>query len=176
MSISSNIRSIDFSSRLSVRAITAGIVVTYALMILVMSLAAGLGLWTYQLRELPNLGTGFWAFAFASWIGTIYLGSYVAVLASRSATRRDGILNGVVTWAGACVIGCGLLGVASEGAFSSLRGQSSFWAAFCTGLLALGASVLAGTLASGSEAEVSRKERKLPDAEVTRLPRAVGML
>jgi hypothetical protein len=135
-----NTTNIDFPSRISVRAITAGILTTFAATILLMTLAAGLGLWSYRIEEVPNLGAGFWVFFFVAWTVSLGVGAFVSSVAGRSSTRVDGLLYGGVTWAGACVLGCLTMAVGTGRFFNFTAGQTMpgmFWLIFFGDAIAL---------------------------------------
>lgn len=155
---------IDFPSRLSARAVTAGVFSTFALMILFMSLAGGLGLWRFDLFELPQLGTGFWILAFAGWIVSIFASSYIASVVGRAKSPWQGALYGFITWSVACVLGCLLLAIAAGKIFGGiLSGETTpamLWGMFIGDVLAIGAAVLGGIQGAYCEAKYVLTERK----------------
>lgn len=154
-------KQVNFSSRLSSRAIIAGVGSTFALMILSLALAGGLGFWSFDIAQLPMLDAGFWVWALTSWVASVYVGSYVAAISSRSTTKRDGRLHGFLTWAFACITGCALIAYAAgqiAGVLSSTNPLLIF-GAFIADLVALGAAILAGSSASRSEEKAEAREK-----------------
>jgi hypothetical protein len=130
----------DFSSRISLRAVFAGTIITFASMSLLMTLGAALGFWNFKFSEFSTLGTGFWSFAFLAWVLSISVGSYVSSVASRSHSKMSGRLNGVTTWATSCIVGCLFLAAVTGSAFNSMNMGSStgfYWGAFFGDSLAL---------------------------------------
>jgi magnesium-transporting ATPase (P-type) len=155
---------LDFQSRISIRAIFAGTVFTFATLILLMTFGAALGFWNFKLSEISTLGGGFWTFAFLAWIVSIFLGSYVSAVAARSQSTIDGRLNALTAWASSCVFGCLFLAVATGSAFTSMNmgtPTSMYWGALIGDVLALAGSLLAGTLAARiySDSPEYRKEK-----------------
>lgn len=148
---------INFPSRLSSRAIIAGVGSTFALMILSLALAGGLGLWSFDITELPTSGPVFWVWVLSSWVVSIYISSYVAAISSRSTTGRDGRLHGFLTWAFACVTGCALI-VYYGGAL--MPSPMLTFGAFIADLIALGGAIIAGGSAARSENKAETREDK----------------
>lgn len=163
---------IDFSSRISVRALASGVVATLALMILFATLGDGLGIWHLDLGELPEMGGGFWTFAFLAWIISTYIGAIVAAVVSRSESPKDGVLHGLMTWAGACLAGCGLLafftGLPVGGALTHAS-RGMFWGSFVSDLIALAAGILGGMNGAQYEAKTIA-----PDERAERTKAAPG--
>lgn len=153
---------VDFPSRISFRGIVAGILTTFAAMMFFMTLAAGFGVWTFDFSEVHSLGTGFWAWAFVSWIISVGVGAFVSALSGRSGNRVDGLLHGTVTWAGACVAGCLTMAIAG-GRFSNFASShatpSMFWWTIFGDALALIGTLWAGTTAVGVEHRARQGER-----------------
>lgn len=96
---------IDFSSRLSLRAVAAGSVIELVTLSLLMVLGGGLGLWSTGVLDgdaVRNASSGLAIWAGAALVVSALTGAWVAAIASRSQTRRNGLLHGLVTWATAC--------------------------------------------------------------------------
>lgn len=154
---------IDFPSRLSARAIVAGTISVYAVMILFMALAGALGLWRFEFAELPQAGAGFWIFAFLAWIVSLYISGYVAAIIGRAVNARDGAVHGFITWGSACVFGCGLLTLIAGRVFGGMLIEFTvgmYWGVFIGDLLAVGAAIYGGVRASRIEAKVEQAEEK----------------
>jgi uncharacterized BrkB/YihY/UPF0761 family membrane protein len=139
-----------FSRRLSAHSVIGGVLVIYASMSVLMALAGGLGLWEFDLHQISDLGTGFWAWALAAWILSVYAGGFLASTVSRSVDRRDGVIQGVVTWAAACVFGCLFLVYFTQAA-EHVMSRGMLWGAFLGDSLALGGAILGGLAGSKSE-------------------------
>lgn len=161
------------TSRLSARAIIAGTLSTFALMILLMILAGGFGLWTFNLSELSQASTTFWVWAFLAWTISLYISGFVASISSRSVTRRDGALHGFITWASACVLGCIFLAVTAGSMFTTMT-IPQFWGSFVGDTIALGAAVLGGIQSSKGELKAEDREEKEFAAHQTKLRPAFG--
>ena len=168
-----------FSSRLSARAIVAGTLSTFAIMVALMTLAGGFGIWKFDLTEIPNLGAGFWGWAFLSWIFSLYVSGYVVAVASRSISIRDGALHGFVTWASACVTGCLFMVAAATGrlfdGFSYAEmPKVLFWGLFISEVLALGGAVLGGIQGANGEMLAEEEEEKYLASHGGKLQSAFG--
>lgn len=85
----------DFSSRIGVRAVGAGILVSFTVMVLLLSLIAALGLFNFYLDEMAMAGPSFWISVSLAWALSMLAGGFVASLASRPQTKTEGILNAV---------------------------------------------------------------------------------
>ncbi len=70
----------DFSSRISVRAVTAGIMVSLSFMFLALSLIAALGIWNYNINEFSSSGTAFWVSTTIAWVFSLYFAGIVSSL------------------------------------------------------------------------------------------------
>jgi hypothetical protein len=138
------------SRRLSAHAVLSGVLVIYASMALLMALAGGLGLWEFNLRQLSDLGTGFWVWSIASWILCVFAGGFLASTVSRSVDRRDAVIQGVVTWAAACVFGCLFLAYSNQAA-EHIMSRGMLMGGFFGDSLALGTAILGGIAGSKSE-------------------------
>lgn len=60
-----NLSRVDSSSRISIRALGAGVVSIIGIMLLFEFLAAGFGLWSFNLTDYANIKAGFWFWIFA---------------------------------------------------------------------------------------------------------------
>lgn len=159
----------DFPRRLSARAITAGVLSAFGMMILLMSLAAAFGLWQFDMVALPQLGTAFWTWASAAWIISLAAGGYISALASRSVAVRDGLIHGFVTWASGCVVGCFFLIVTMGAIYVGQNTVPAFWGAFIGNALSLGAAVAAGAAGARVEAKYESIEKRERAVEESRL-------
>ena len=81
----------DFSSRIGVRAVGAGILVSFTVMVLLLSLIAALGLFNFYLDEMA--GPSFWISVALAWAFSMFAGGFVSALASRPQTKTEGVLN-----------------------------------------------------------------------------------
>jgi hypothetical protein len=165
---------IVFSSRLSSRAVVGGTLSALSIMLLLMMLAGGLRLWQFNLYELTTLGAGFWVWASASWVLSLYISGYLSSMASRSITARDGILHGVVTWASASVFGCIFLAIVTNKIINGEMSQLIFWGAFIGNILAVGASIMGGVQGAHDESEAEVVEDQIRTSEEGRLQHAYG--
>jgi hypothetical protein len=169
---------LNLSNRLSARAIAAGVVSVFALMILFMLLAAALGFWNFDVTEIDSLGTGFWLWSFAAWIVSNYLGAYTASIASRSTESSNGMLQGFVIWASVSVIGMVFIGIVSGSIFSGvlLPAPSEFvlWGAFACDFIALGSAFRGGVSGSIREMRAQASEERIPNRESQRTEPAFG--
>lgn len=160
----------DFPSRISARAVTAGVLMVFALMALFMSLAAAFNLWTYSFAEYASQNAGnLWTWTFVAWIISVFFGSYVAAVASRSSGSRDGYLHGATVWAASTVFGCTFLAFAI-GSFGTL--SYAPWGAFIGNVLALVAGFFGGV--SGIRLGKRSEEPKRHGAEKHRPEHAFG--
>jgi hypothetical protein len=137
----------DFPSRISARAIVAGTVSSLALMVLFTALGGALGLWHFDLAEMPDIGGGFLTFSLVAWAVSIFVSGFVAAFAGRAESVKEGALHGFVTWAAACIVGCGFLAIASGmvvGGGLAHASSTMLWGAFLGDLAALGAGIWGG--------------------------------
>lgn len=87
----------DFSSRIGIRAIGAGILVSFTSMILLLSLTAALGLFNFFLDEMALAGPAFWIAVSVAWAISLFLGGFIASLVSRPQTKMEGVLNALIS-------------------------------------------------------------------------------
>ena len=156
-----NISQVDFPSRLSVRAVIAGSLATLSMMILLFSLAGGVGLWSFGLSRVSTQDIGFWMCAFGAWILSLFISSYVTAFASRSATGRNGALHGFVLWASSSFLAWAVATMSTERYFLDLIENLTpqmLLAFFAGDLLALGAALSGGLMAAAYEANLNPKE------------------
>jgi len=85
----------DFSSRIGVRAVVAGMMTSMTSMLLLMSLIAALGLWNFNLNEINNAGALFWSATSVAWIISMYLAGFVASVGARAQGNTEGALNAI---------------------------------------------------------------------------------
>lgn len=154
----------DFSSRLSARAIVAGTILVFAQMILFLSIVGAFGLWRYDFTNMSQLGLGFYFLAYTAWIVSLFVGGCVAAFVSRSASPLDGALHGLVLWASACVSGCLFLAMMTGSVFGGfLSGETTtgtLWGVFLVNVVALSASIIGGYAGSRAEAKAESTEEK----------------
>lgn len=91
---------IDFKSRISVRAVTTGIMVTLTSMFILTSLIAAFGIWNFNLNDLIFASPTFWVTITLAWIVSMYAGGYVSAVAARSRSVVEGMLNAVAVCCG----------------------------------------------------------------------------
>ena len=164
----SEVSRIDLRSRLSARAVVAGAIVELVLVSLLLTLAAGLGLWSIApltAEGIRGLGAGFALWSGISWVLAAFLGGFVAAAVSRSTHRRDGLLHGLVSWAAACLTAAVLLCTWFMAALAvelvtpevaSAMGSGGMLVAFFLGdLLALLGALAGGLLGARSEAKAT---------------------
>ena len=163
------------NSRISARAIVAGVLSSYALFFVFMLLAAGFGLWRFRISEIPVLGAGFNIWSLISWIVSVGIGSTVAAISAQTITAKDGMLQGFVTWAAATVIGCFFLAAIGTNAMGMMAARIPRGVYFGVFFLTLGAilgAMIGGYIGFRSEtAESKRIEEEAYEAELRRIPR-----
>ena len=151
---------VDLASRMSARAIVAGVFSSLALMIMFMALGAGFGLWNYDLNGFLRMDSGLWLYTFVAWAISLYISGYIAALASRSSATRDGNLHGLVTWAVASVLTCAFLFSNTGGLVFSQLTHPFYFAAFLGDVIALAAAMAGGAAGTKSEMIIEEKERE----------------
>lgn len=137
----------DFRGRLSVGAVCAGLLVSYALALLSVTLAGSLGFWEFRLFGLPRLFSGFWICSTLGWAVACYCGGFVAAFGAGSSSARDGLLHGFVTWSAACAVAYGIVFFALRLAFVSELSESTpagLFSVFVGNLLGLVFSLAGG--------------------------------
>lgn len=141
--------------RVSTRAVITGVLLSLAVMGLLMSLAAALGVWTFSFEEFATPDSeNIWTAALISWVISMFVGAYMSSMSGRSITSGDGILHGLTTWAASTVVSYIFI-VLAFGSFLLL--SFAPWSAFLSGAVALAMSILGGVLGARSEVKVERK-------------------
>ncbi len=85
----------DFSSRIGVRAVVAGMMAALTSMLLLMFLIAALGIWNFNLNEVTSAGPLFWTATSVAWVISMYLAGFVASVGARAQGNIEGTLNAV---------------------------------------------------------------------------------
>ncbi|MGZ3737908.1 MAG: hypothetical protein ACXVB9_00945 [Bdellovibrionota bacterium] len=151
----------DFRSRVSARAVLAGVVCSFALLFLLSTLAGGLGLWEFKLLGPRDFDSGFWISSSLVWIVSSYCGGFVAALSSRPESLREGVFHGLLTWASACVLGCTVVAIVMRDVFGTdlwVATPATLLATFFGNLFALSASLLGGRQGALYESKIARME------------------
>lgn len=141
-------------SRVHVAPVLAGILITLASMFFCMSLAAALGYWSYEPASLPELGPEFWKIASMAWMLSVFVGTMVASIASRSKEIKDGLLNALTAWAGSYLLFGGIALSIVQSNLNTLLGSPSiglFWHGFVGDALALGTGLVGGIVGTWIE-------------------------
>jgi hypothetical protein len=174
-----NLSRSDFPSRIGVRAVGAGLLVTFSITLLSLLLAGGMGIWRLDMYEVPRLGPAFWLWSFLSWGLSVYAGGYVAALVSRSNTQLDGAIHGLLVWAASCFVGSLLLLVAAGSQLSGIPEKFTapiLWGFFVADLTALAMGIFGGTAGATSESRIEILENTKPaPAKGPRLDQPVPM-
>lgn len=148
----------DFSSRIGVRAVTAGIMASLSFMFLSLALIAALGLWNYNLNELNIVGPSFWISTTIAWAISLYIAGFIAALGSRSQNTIEGALNGIAACCGSYLLfGMGFL-LFAPGALEALLNSANpqfFLRAFLGDLLAFGMGIYGGVAGAHFEQRTS---------------------
>lgn len=154
------VRRTDLASRIGARAVASGTFVALAVAGLLLSLI-GVAARTLDVHVAIHFGFGTFLWALVSWLIAISAGSFVAARVGRANRPRDGALYGIVTWATACVaagvIACTWymaavgVGIVSPEFGDALMTRGAFAAFFAADVLAIGAALVAGTLATRAE-------------------------
>jgi hypothetical protein len=87
----------DFSSRIGLRAVGAGVLVSFTCMVLLLSLIAALGMFNFYLDEMAGAGPSFWISVSVAWAISLFAGGFVSSLACRPQTKTEGILNALAS-------------------------------------------------------------------------------
>ncbi len=151
-------------SRVGIRSVLAGVLVSSSLLFLLGALAGAFQLWRLDLTELPRLGLGFWLFASAAWIFSVFCGAYVSSASWRSSSPREGMIQGIVTWSAASLAfyAWSVLASGNFWAFEFSGGNSGFlFAVFFGDLIALASAVMGGRWGSYSEIERIQQEEEI---------------
>ncbi len=165
---------VELPTRISARAVIAGILVGLALAAMIMALGTAVGVTAFPRAGSPrNLGVGFAAWFLLSLTVGAFGGSWVASGAARALHRRDGVLHGLVTWAAITLISMSLVGTVMRGAAAGMLGEGtlgpepggpaasqhrgaevSAWGAFAALLLPMLAAMGGGVLGVSRERRV----------------------
>ncbi|MGZ3696419.1 MAG: hypothetical protein ACXVBL_19225 [Bdellovibrionota bacterium] len=151
----------DLQSRISARAVIAGVVSSFAMMFLLATFAGGLGFWEFNVSGPPQLNSGFWLSSSLAWIFSSFCGAFIAAFVGRTESERDGILYGFIAWASSCVLGCSVVALATGDVFgNSLTGvtEAALFSTFFGNILALGASFVGGQQGARYEAKIAQLE------------------
>jgi hypothetical protein len=139
----------DFSSRIGVRAVTAGVMTSTAFMLFALSLIAALGFWNFNLNELSTAGTPFWIAVSIAWVLSLYFSGLVASLCFRSQNNLEGMLNAITACCGSflfCIFGFLFF---APGALETLLvsgSQQFFLRAFLGNFLAFALGIYGGVI------------------------------
>jgi len=156
-----------FTSRQYIQPIVIGVVSTFALMILSMSLAASLGLGEFTFSQLPSLGAAFWGWVTISWAASLYIGARLAIATGASRARNERVLLGFLTWASCSILTVLFLNYAYGDivfgdTLEDFRPNGMIWSGFLANFAALGTSIAAGLVkrrASSSHGNVVERKR-----------------
>lgn len=164
---------VDLASRLSFRAIVSGAIFELAVFSALMVLGAGLGVWQFpgilDAEAVRNAGGGVYVWGTASLAIAAFGGGFLASVAGRSPSARDGILHGVVTWATACFSGAILscvwfmsalkVGLATTDVSTVLMASATMSGFFIADALAFGAALVGGLFGARSEVKEATRAR-----------------
>lgn len=168
---------LDLPSRISARGVIAGVLVGLACEAMLMVLGTAIGL--TALRPRPgftrDLGLAFSAWLLFATMVSAFVGALVAAGAARSIRRRDGILHGVVTWAGVTLIGVSPMGRMivrpGESADSAAIGTWGMFAAMVVPLVcAIGGGALAAARERRNAGFAGEPRRRLRRRPIVRTP------
>ena len=93
--------------RISLRAVFCGVVVGLVTQFVLMVLGAAVGLTAFQPTEeaAQNVGIGYLIWLLVSLCGSAFVGAWVTSAVAGTTLRRNGLLNGGVTWALLALVG-----------------------------------------------------------------------
>jgi hypothetical protein len=161
----------EFRSRIGARAVGAGAIVTLTLAGVLMLLGGGFGLMPsgpITAESLHHMGAGVGLWSGISWVIAAYVGGYLASVISRSMSRRDGALHGVVTWAVAStftgflawarIIAALAVGLVTTDAVEAMRSPAMFLGLFFFCALSLFAALFGGVAGARSEYKAATRE------------------
>ena len=111
-------------SRLSIRAILAGLAVALSAQLLLMVLGAAIGLSAFQPTGAvaKGVGAGFLVWTVLSLCVSAFVGAWIAGIVARSVSRRDGLIHGLVLWSLVAVVGASMVGGAISKTLSGVFG------------------------------------------------------
>jgi hypothetical protein len=157
---------LELKTRVSVRGIIAGVLVALAFELMLMVLGTAIGTTVFPRRTEVGKGA---AIGLASWfmlalLISAFAGGWVAAGGARALRARDGVLQGMVTWAVVSLIGVSLVGGAVRGAVAGIFGLGADqaaarvamgnWGLFAALLLPLLAAMLGGVAGAIRERRV----------------------
>jgi hypothetical protein len=167
-------------SRLSVRAILAGLTVALSVQLVLMLLGGAIGLSAFEPTgtAAKSVGVGFLAWTVLSLCVSAFVGAWIAGIVARSVSRRDGLIHGLVLWSLVSVLGASMVGGAISrtlaGVFG-LVGTAAQSPAINRNLTPEDASRAAGGAASQAQ-EAARQLKARPEmAEKAASGAAIGM-
>jgi hypothetical protein len=94
-----------YHPRISLRAVFSGVVVALIVQIMLMALGAAIGLTAFNADAAQELGVGGLVWLLLSLCLSSFFGAWVAATVAQTQQRRDGALNGLVTWATVSLLG-----------------------------------------------------------------------
>ncbi len=153
--------------------------VTLAVTTVLSFLAGGFGLMSFDTisaDQVPRTALGLGIFMGVAWIVAAGVGGFVAGSGAGTERRRDGMLNGLVSWAIACVFGGTLLvglyllaitvGLASPDVVTAFNGASAHWGLFLAdAAAAIGAAFAGGFAVERTEHRTPRRAAAVGGAE-----------
>ena len=111
-------------SRLSIRAILAGLVVALSVQLVLMLIGAAVGLSAFEPTGTvaKSVGAGFLAWTVLALCVSAFMGAWIAGIVARSVSRRDGLIHGLVLWSLVSVLGASMVGGAISRTLSGVFG------------------------------------------------------
>lgn len=153
------------SPHLNIVAIVAGILVTLASMFALMSLAAALGIWSYQINDGAFQGSKLWTAASISWSLSVLFGSLMTVFSADIRNFKSGILSALTCWAGSYLLFGGLTQAIADSAFN-ISGTGLLWNGFLGDISALIIGISGGILGVHIERR-NFKDKRTADSKST---------
>jgi hypothetical protein len=150
--------------RVSARGVIAGILVGIALIALLVALGAAIGATAFPRAIGRSSGIAIAIWLLVSFAAASFGGGWTAAGGARAVRRRDGVLQGIVTWAAMTILGTPMVGSMMRDVIrSGLAGDPSLvklaaWGAFAVPAVGLGAAILGGLVAVARERRVARSE------------------
>jgi hypothetical protein len=156
---------VDLPSRIAVRPVSAGVLLTLALMIFLSSSVRNFFLAT-NAHVGPFGELAVWFALTLIWTGSVFFGSVVAALSARATSRKDGVLQGLTVWA-ASYLGLGVLIAAKEAGYEPILELDQLndflvFRDFLSELFAISFGVLGGLMGSRWENLGFRKKHVEP--------------
>jgi hypothetical protein len=151
-------------NRISFRAVILGVVHSLALIMVFMALAAGFGLWNFDIHGYQIMRPTIWLFTYAATSISLFAGAYSGAIASRTTAPRDGRLTGFLIWSFVNVLICFFIySQIVDFAIYDID-QSMYMAAFLGQCFAAIAAVAGGAM--GAKSEGLFEERQLETKRV----------